>query len=213
MLKALFFDFDGVIAESVDIKTKAFGRLFEKEGPDIVKKVVEYHSNNTGVSRYDKFRYFYKNFLNRPLPEAEFKRLCGEFEKLVVDEVVAAPFVKGASEFLEKHSGSYANYIVSATPQQEIEDIVRRKGLARFFKEVFGAPTRKKDAVKAVLEKLGIPAGEALYVGDAMSDLEAARSNGVHFIARVYKVDAVFSGTDCVKMKDLRGLNEALSGY
>lgn len=31
MIKVVFFDFDGVIVESVDIKTKAFAKLFEKE--------------------------------------------------------------------------------------------------------------------------------------------------------------------------------------
>ncbi len=32
MIKAIIFDFDGVIVESVDIKTKAFARLFEHGG-------------------------------------------------------------------------------------------------------------------------------------------------------------------------------------
>ena len=59
MLKAILFDFDGVLVESVDIKTKAFAKLFENEGPEIVNKVVEYHLANGGVSRFKKFDYIY----------------------------------------------------------------------------------------------------------------------------------------------------------
>ena len=58
-LKAIFFDFDGVLVESVDIKTRAFSKLFEREGEDVVKKVIDYHIDNGGVSRYEKFRYIY----------------------------------------------------------------------------------------------------------------------------------------------------------
>jgi len=41
--KALFFDFDGVLADSVEVKTDAFSKLFEKFGPEIQAKVVEHH--------------------------------------------------------------------------------------------------------------------------------------------------------------------------
>jgi len=46
MIKAIIFDFDGVLVESVDIKTKAFAGLFEHEGDSIVRRVVAYHIKN-----------------------------------------------------------------------------------------------------------------------------------------------------------------------
>ena len=52
MIKIIFFDFDGVIVESVDIKTKAFAMLFEHEGRDIANRVIDYHLKNSGVSRF-----------------------------------------------------------------------------------------------------------------------------------------------------------------
>ena len=39
--KALFFDFDGVLADSVEVKTNAFAKLFEKFGSEIQAKVLE----------------------------------------------------------------------------------------------------------------------------------------------------------------------------
>ena len=62
-MKRVFFDFDGVILDSVDVKTKAFGKMFEAYGSDVQKEVVQYHLENCGVSRFEKFRYYYENIL------------------------------------------------------------------------------------------------------------------------------------------------------
>ena len=55
-IKAIIFDFDGVIVESMDIKTQAFAHLFRKCSEDIIKKVIQLHLDNGGMSRYEKFK-------------------------------------------------------------------------------------------------------------------------------------------------------------
>ena len=144
MIKTIIFDFDGVIVESVDIKTNAFAKLFEHEGEEIVKRIVNYHLDNTGVSRYEKFKYIYKEILNRPLNDDEFQMLCNKFANLVVDGVVKAPYVKGAKEFLESYAEKYNYFVISATPQDEIEEIIKEQNVTHFFKAVYGAPIKKK---------------------------------------------------------------------
>src|SRR3989338_6081547 len=104
VIKAVIFHFDGVLVESVDIKTNAFALLFKPEGKDVVRKVVGYHLKHGGISRFEKFIYIYKAILKRRLADETFRRLCGRFAKLVVDEVVKAPYVKGAKYFLDSHS-------------------------------------------------------------------------------------------------------------
>jgi phosphoglycolate phosphatase-like HAD superfamily hydrolase len=66
--------------------------------------------------------------------------------------------------------------------------------------------------VRKALREYAIDPAEAVYVGDAMSDYTAARSNCVRFIARVSGSQALFDGIDCVKLKDLKGLEEAIRG-
>ena len=41
-IDAIFFDFDGVILESMNIKGWAFEKLFEKY-PEHIEKIVEFH--------------------------------------------------------------------------------------------------------------------------------------------------------------------------
>ena len=61
--QAIIFDFDGVIAESGKIKTQAFAELYRPHGDEIVAQVVQFHTQNGGMSRYRKFRHFQEHFL------------------------------------------------------------------------------------------------------------------------------------------------------
>ena len=71
MTKGIIFDFDGVIADSVDVKTQAFIKIYSKYGKSVVKKVVDHHESNGGISRFEKFYLYHKNFLNKPINKNE----------------------------------------------------------------------------------------------------------------------------------------------
>lgn len=210
MIKAVIFDFDGVLVESVDIKTNAFAKLFESEGDSIVKQVVDYHLDNAGVSRFEKFKYIYKEILKRELTKEVFNCLCDRFSQIVIDDVVNAPYAKGAPGFLKAHFSEYSYFVVSATPQKEMEDIAVRRNIKHFFKKIYGSPTSKNDAVRMVLLEENIESSNALYIGDALSDYEAASANGVKFIARINKNESLFLGKNCLKVKDLADLEKLI---
>jgi len=212
MIKAVIFDFDGVLVESVDIKTKAFAGLFEHEGDSIVRRVVAYHIKNAGVSRFEKFRHIYKEMLNRELTEETFDYLCKKFSELVVDEVVNAPYVKGAKEFLENCASLYDCYIASATPHEEMEEIAKRRGIASCFKAIYGAPRKKADIVRTILDRHGLSPEDVVYIGDALSDYEAAKENKVVFLARLTgDNETLFKDMDCIKIENLENLQHIIS--
>ena len=93
--QAVFFDFDGVILDSVNVKTKAFAKMFKSYGTEIEKKVVEYHLENGGVSRFEKFRYYYKNFFNKTITEADVQKLSAEFSDIVIQDVIDSAYAPG----------------------------------------------------------------------------------------------------------------------
>ena len=88
--KFFFFDFDGVIVDSLGIKAEAFGSLFTEYGQDIVNKVIDYHLNNGGVSRYEKFKYYYNELLNKEITPEITDKLDKLYSSRVVERVVAA---------------------------------------------------------------------------------------------------------------------------
>ena len=80
--------------------------------------------------------------------------------------------------------------MVSATPQGELDEILHKLDLTQCFSRIYGAPTRKKDAVRMALAERGLEPGNCLMIGDALADLEAAEANAVPFLLRRHATNA-----------------------
>jgi HAD superfamily hydrolase (TIGR01549 family) len=184
-IKALVFDFDGVITESMDIKTRAFAHLFRNYSEDIVKKVIKLHLDNGGMSRYEKFRIIYRDYLNSRLTQKEEERLGREFSEFCYRKILTCPYVRGAKEFLEANHEKYTLFIVSGTPHDEINNIVNIRRLRKYFKGVWGTPRTKNELLKMILKEYDLKPSEVVFIGDAPTDYEGAKDLGIHFIARI----------------------------
>lgn len=205
--QAIIFDFDGVVVESGKIKTQAFAELYRCHGDDIVAKVVQFHTQNGGMSRYRKFRHFQEYFLNKPpLTEAEEKQLDIRFSELVVEAVIAADPVPGAIELIRQQSGKIPLFVASGTPEVELKVIVERRGLSPYFTEVRGAPALKKTIIAEILAVHALNPESVLMIGDAMADLEGAQANNTAFLGRVHPGDANPFPAGIQIVPDLRGL-------
>jgi len=181
-IRALLFDFDGVIADSVDIKTEAFRELFKDESRANLERILKYHQLHGGVSRTKKFEYFYKNILRRPLTGFLLERLSEQFACLVKEKVVKAPFIDGAEEFLKKYSKTLDLYIVSGTPHEELTEIILRKGIAGYFVKVYGFPPSKSEIILSLIDENNYSSQEVYFIGDSLDDAESARRSGIPFI-------------------------------
>lgn len=180
--KAIIFDWDGVITNSVGVKTEAYAQMFRKYGEEIEKQVVEYHLSHGGISRFDKFRYFHKEFLGEEISEEKVQELANEFSELVFQKVVDSPFIKGAVESIQKtYRQGLLLFVISGTPMEEMKLIADKKGLSGYFKEILGSPTKKNKWAEYILEKYALKPKDVLFLGDAEEDRLAAESNGVDF--------------------------------
>jgi len=185
MLKAIIFDFDGVIAESVEVKIEAFRRLFA-EFPEHLPEIIEYHKTNGGISRYVKFRYIYEKILKKPLSEAESQRLGGLFSQYALEEVIAAPFVAGAEEFLTRYHQKLLLFVVSGTPEEEMRLILEKRHMVSFFKGVYGSPRSKAALITTILKDNQLLQEEAVFIGDSINDYDGAMAAGIRFIGRLH---------------------------
>lgn len=209
-LAAVILDFDGVLVESVDVKTRAFASLYGSYGADIVRKVVEYHLQHGGVSRYAKFRHFHNVLLRKPLGAAEEAELGQRFSELVEDAVVEAAWVGGARQFLEKWHAHRPLFVASGTPDEELRRIIARRQMSHYFAGVRGASATKAEIISAFLAEYHFAPTHVVMVGDARTDFEAAVETGVGFIGVSGSGVHPFPETVPV-LRDLSTLDERLS--
>lgn len=208
MIKAIFFDFDGVILESANLKTQAFEQLAKEEFPDYVNEVVAHHRQNMGISRFVKFRYAYNNLLKKPLtPETE-ARLGDRFSAIVFERLVSVPFVPGSIEFLKANRGRYKMFVASGTPESELKEIAVLRRVTEYFDELHGSPRTKPEIILDVLARHCLQPQETVFIGDAQSDFLAAKSTGVPFVGRAH--DDQLLSFDCQKIPDLYDLEKTI---
>jgi len=184
MIKTVILDFDGVILESVDVKTEVFRSLFSF-APDHIDEIVNYHLENGGISRFDKFRYIYSEILNQNLSTEQFNYLSESFAREVREKVLNSSFVEGALSFLKDFHQQFPIFIVSATPEVELVSIINARGIREYFKDICGAPNKKDQCIRRILKENEILPEFAVFVGDSPNDFDAARETGVHFIGRI----------------------------
>lgn len=182
MRKALFFDFDGVILDSVNIKTEAFYEMFLPYGKEIAEKVVTHHLAHGGISRFEKFAFYYSEYLGIKINQDKINELSGEFSNIVFQKVLSAEFISGVLEFLEYYHKKYECYIVSGTPESELKNIVFERNMAHFFKGIYGSPDTKIKILEKLFYKQEIDISNSYFIGDASTDLEAAQHFNLKFI-------------------------------
>lgn len=204
---ACALDFDGVVLESVGVKLAAFKTLFG--GSPNAAAIARYLEEHNGVDRYTKFRFIRTEMLGLPYDDEVEASLDAEFNAMVLDAVVACPFVPGAEEFLGETK--LPLYVVSAMPLRDLRLIVERRGLAPRFRGLYGSPGRKADQLREILAGEKIAAGRLAFVGDSPNDLAAARETGVRFVGRRNAED--FGATDADLLPDLRGLSATLAAF
>lgn len=206
--KVIIFDFDGVICESVDVKTEAFSEMYKNYGKSIVKKVIEHHEKNGGMSRFEKFKFYHKNFLNTEINQNEINYLAKQFSNLVLEKVVRAPLVEGVLDFIKSNQNHFSFYISTGTPKNEIDIILKKKKLTKYFKNVYGSPEKKDNHVKKILKKMNYSTKNVVFIGDAKTDYDAALNNNIKFIGRFTTDYSILNSNYLIE--DFKNFNKTL---
>ena len=179
----MFWDFDGVIKETVKLKGDAFADLFFDSGQELVAKIQQHHALHGGVSRFEKIP-LYLGWAGMSQDLESVRRLCEKYSKIVFRKVLEAPWVPGAQELLRCNPRQQKFYLVTATPQKEMEAILAALDLTVVFKGVFGAPVKKADAIRKILEASGMSKELCLLIGDSQADKQAASIANIPFLLR-----------------------------
>lgn len=178
------FDLDGVILETIDCKTKAFRELYSEYGEEIQNKIEDHHLRNGGISRFEKIKFYHKNFLNINLSEDDFKSQLSKFSQLVLAEVYNSKFVENVEYFIKELSKKFVLVLSTGTPTEEAKKILNYKKIDNFFINIFGSPDSKLSHLQGLFKYNQY--NKKIFFGDALSDYEAAMKYKMNFILRLH---------------------------
>ncbi|WP_404318201.1 HAD family hydrolase [Malaciobacter canalis] len=182
MVKVIFFDFDGVILDSMPIRDYGFRKIFEKYPTNLVEELISYHQLNGGLSRFHKIKYFYNEFLKENICDEKIESYALNFSKIMKKELINKKYlISQTIDFIESNYGKIIFHIVSGSEQKELRFLCEKLGLSKYFKTIEGSPTHKNDLVKNIINSENYNKDEAILIGDSINDYDAAHKNGLKF--------------------------------
>jgi phosphoglycolate phosphatase-like HAD superfamily hydrolase len=181
LIKVLAFDFDGVILESVSVKDQAVLDLFADLPLQKCRRILDLHHQNPGIARKERMTLFLEKGLGKEARMEEVASLLDRFAGLIWKGLMSCPEVNGIRNFLRIHA-NIPKYIVSAAPQEEVNAVAEKREFAGYFHRILGAPSKKTELLKKIIEIEKVRPDYVLFIGDKISDYKAAQSAGVTFV-------------------------------
>lgn len=182
MIKNIIFDFDGVILDSVPTKTEGFKKLFQDFQVELVDKLIVYHIQNGGISRYKKIKYFFNEILNQEISEDEILSYASKYSEITKEELTNSKYIiDDTISFIKQNYKKYNMHIASGADENDLKYICEKLELSQYFQSIKGSPAIKSEIVKNILEFNNYKKEEIILIGDSINDYEAADVNGIEF--------------------------------
>lgn len=184
LVRHIIFDFDGVLAETNQIRIEGFKALFSSYPIAAQDSIVSFARANGGLSRYLKIRHFFEDVLLQTVSDEQVTKLAAEYSAIVKEKIVFADAVSGSREFLAKWVNRLDFAIISGSDEQELISVCESRGIAHFFGHILGSPATKQENFQRLFDITGWQRQDCLFVGDTQNDLNAANDMEVPFLAR-----------------------------
>ena len=176
------FDCDGVILDSNKFKSNAFAEAVPNEPPDLVAEFVQYHKQNGGISRYEKFRYYFEEIKKQVEAEAEIDKALNNFAAIVSEGLLKCNYIPGVVEIIrELFNLNKRLFVVSGSDEKELIQVFKKRGIDYYFKKIYGSPSSKAENTKKVISAMN-KSKKGLFFGDSNSDYNASKKFGLDFV-------------------------------
>jgi len=225
MLKAVIFDFDGVIADSEILHFRAFNEVLDQFNLQITKP--DYYKKYLGYSDKECYEILIQEG-RLPIQERQISDLIAQKKKIYLHLAqTEGQIIAGVRSFLELlRSHGVVLGICSGALQCEIEYILDQARIRSYFVTIVAADhvTRGKPHPEGFLLALqqlqqlngAITAQDCVVIEDAHWGLNAAKAAGMRTVAitnsypaeQLSMADQIVNQLDEITMDDLHGLCE-----
>jgi HAD superfamily hydrolase (TIGR01509 family) len=191
MIKAILFDFNGVIIDDERVQMKAYQEILQADGIELSE------SDYFACMGMDDEAFIRANFdrCGKSLSEARLAEISlaktARWRELLAKEI---PMIRGAEDFIRLASREFALGIVSMAKLEEISFVLETAGLLKFFAVIVSAEDienhkphpegylkgfSKIDSFRIKHGHLPMVHGEILVVEDAPQGIAAGRAAGM----------------------------------
>jgi HAD superfamily hydrolase (TIGR01509 family) len=182
-LKAILFDFDGVIAETENHHIAAWQRTLSVLGWQVSDEIA------ARSSEVDDRQFLTDLFAGRGIPPTTVDDWVQRKQELTVQLLRSSPRVyPGVADLVRTLRGKARMAVVSGTWRANVQVVLEATGLAVPFELVIGKEdvTLVKPAPEAyqlAMKRLRLPAHSMVALEDSPSGVAAARAAGIRVIA------------------------------
>jgi HAD superfamily hydrolase (TIGR01549 family) len=174
-MSVLIFDFDGTIADSMDLAIEIF---YEVTGHPRVEDPARI--------AYLRTLPLLKVAKEARVAPHQIPRLLLRGRSLMhqrIDEVKTFPHLHDTLQQL--HEAGYQLFVMSSNSQQNVEHFLQKHALADYFDGVYGGVGlfSKTGALRKIVRRNKLQASDCYYIGDEMRDMNAARKAHIQPIA------------------------------
>lgn len=181
MIKALIFDFDGLIVDTESPDYESWQQVYQRHGCELAVETWGQIVGGNGASGFDPHSHL-EELCGRPLDREE---IWISRRKQYLDELSAQPILPGVVEYLddaERRGLQLA--ITSSSPENWVRGHLARLGLYQRFDTIKTADDVKRtkpdpELYLATLEALAQKPEQALVFEDSPNGVQAAKAAGL----------------------------------
>lgn len=172
--KLVVFDSDGTLADTLPWVANAFNELAARHGFSPVTEA------NREELRHLSARHLLQHL---KIPLWKIPALVAGVRRLMAEHIAEFSLFDGISDSLQKlHESGATLGIVSSNSRENVRHILGPANASLIRHYACGASMfGKAPKLRAVLKTSGIPARQAIYIGDEIRDAEAARKTGMAY--------------------------------
>lgn len=223
MLKAIIFDFNGVILDDEEYHYESLKRVLREEGVRITRD--EYYRDCLGFGDVECFQWGLKNV--EKIQEAGGMEALVARKFLYYEELLRKEtrFFPGVCEFIRDIAGKYPLSVASMALRQEIDLALEKAGLKDLFSVIISTedvektkpdPEVYKKALEQMnrilrnaVEKIFLQPDECLVIEDSAPGIQAAKSAGMPVLGLTHTVDSSQLGEADWILPSLEGISPA----
>ena len=207
MIRAVIFDFDGVIANSEPLHFAAFRDVLLQQG--VILSEQDYYGRYLGYDDAGVFRHVSSDRGRRWSDDGVTELVERKAARLEEIERDAPALFPGAESAIRRLAATLPLAIASGARRVEIQQVLERSRLARYFGAIVGAedvhaskpaPDPYLRAVSLLAAAVGqsLAPTECAAVEDSRWGIESARAAGLHTIAVTHTYPA--AELDCAEL-------------